>query len=117
MLLLGYLEQFEQNMKEISLGFSVEFDHYLDFDDSDGLILQYFIGEAQAEDPVEINLSFEEMVSEVIDEAKDELDYQFLYSIAHELSRHAEKVRSEAQIMEGDPATIGDYFGIEPGDL
>jgi hypothetical protein len=104
-------------MKEISLGFQIEYDHYLDFDDSEGLILQYFVGESHSDDPLEITIPFDGLVDDVLDEGRQEADYQFLYTVAHEFSRYAEKIRAEAYTMEGDMASIGDYYGIEPGDL
>lgn len=104
-------------MKELSLGFSVEFDHYLDFDESDGLILQAFIGETQAEDPVEINIPMTELVDDVIAEGKDQFDYQYLYNIAHEFNRYSELARQAAQIMEDDMNVVSDLFGLSRGDL
>lgn len=104
-------------MKELTLGFQIEYDHYLDFDDTDGLILQYFVGEVQSDDPLEVTIPFEGLVEDVLAEGRQEADYHFLYTVAHEFSRYAEKIRSEAHTMEGDMASIGDYYGIEPGDL
>jgi len=103
-------------MKEISLGFSVEFEHYLEFDDSDGLILQAFLGEVQADDPVEINITMNDLVDDIIAEGKDQFDYQYLYNIAHEFNRYSELARQAAQIMEDDMNVVSDLFGIS-GDL
>lgn len=106
-------------MKEVTLGFQVEFDHYLDFDENEGMILQYFVGEVQAEDPVEFKLTMNELVDDVILEGKQdpELGYQYLYNLAHEFSRYSELAREAASILEGDINAVGDLFGLERGDL
>jgi len=103
-------------MKEISLGFSVEFEHYLEFDESDGLILQAFLGEVQADDPAEITITMNDLVDDIIAEGKDQFDYQYLYNIAHEFNRYSELARQAAQIMEDDMNVVSDLFGIS-GDL
>lgn len=104
-------------MKEVTLGFQVEYDHYLDFDEDDGLILQYFVGEVQAEDPVEIIIPMNDLVEDIILEGKQEQGYQYLYNIAHEFNRYSELAREAAQIMEDGMGTIEDYYGLDEGDL
>lgn len=106
-------------MKEVTLGFQVEFDHYIDFDNTQGLILQYFIGEVQSEDPVEYRIPINDLVDEVIAEGRDDRDlgYQYLYNIAHEFARYSELAREAARLLEDDINTVGDLFGIDSKDL
>ena len=66
-----------------------------------------------SDDPVEIRLSFEEMIENLIDFYRDDplekAGYRQLYSIANEFSRHADRLRDVAGYME-DRNISGDLF-------
>jgi hypothetical protein len=104
-------------MKEVSVGFQVQYEHYLDFDESEGLCLQFFAGEAYQDDPVELLIPFDEMFDEALLEGKQELDYQFLYNVAHEFNRYSELAREAAMLIEGSSSSLEDMYGLDSGDL
>lgn len=104
-------------MKEVSVGFSIQYEHYLDFDESEGLIFQFFAGEAVNDDPVELAIPFEELFEDALLEGKQELDYQFLYNMAHEFNRYSELAREAATLIEDSSSSLEDMYGLEAGDL
>lgn len=104
-------------MKEVSVGFNIQYEHYLDFDESEGLVLQFFAGESHQEDPVELVVPIEELLEEALLEGKQDLDYQFLYNIAHEFNRYSELAREAAHLIEDSSSSLEDMYGLEAGDL
>lgn len=95
----------------LSLDISVEND--LEVDAEGVLHTLTFIFVEESEDPVEIRLSFEEMIENLIDFYRDDplekAGYRQLYSIANEFSRHADRLRDVAGYME-DRNISGDLF-------
>jgi len=95
----------------LSLDISVEND--LEVDAEGVLHTLTFIFVEESEDPVEIRLSFEEMIENLIDFYRDDplekAGYRQLYSIANEFSRHADRLRDVAGYME-DRNVSGDLF-------
>lgn len=104
-------------MKEVSVGFSIQYEHYLDFDESEGLVVQFFAGEADKDDPVELIVPLESLLEEALLEGKQELDYQFLYNMAHEFNRYSELAREAAYLIEDSSSSLEDMYGLEAGDL
>lgn len=86
----------------LSLDISVEND--LEVDAEGVLHTLTFIFVEESDDPVEIRLSFEEMIENLIDFYRDDplekAGYRQLYSIANEFSRHADRLRDVAGYME-----------------
>lgn len=95
----------------LSLDISVEND--LEVDAEGVLHTLTFIFVEDSDDPVEIRLSFEEMIENLIDFYRDDplekAGYRQLYSIANEFSRHADRLRDVAGYME-DRNISGDLF-------
>jgi hypothetical protein len=95
----------------LSLDISVEND--LEVDAEGVLHTLTFIFVEESDDPVEIRLSFEEMIENLIDFYRDDplekAGYRQLYSIANEFSRHADRLRDVAGYME-DRNISGDLF-------
>ena len=98
----------------LSLDISVEND--LEVDAEGVLHTLTFIFVEESDDPVEIRLSFEEMIENLIDFYRDDplekAGYRQLYSIANEFSRHADRLRDVAGYME-DRNISGDLFDDE----
>jgi hypothetical protein len=95
----------------LSLDISVEND--LEVDAEGVLHTLTFIFVEDGDDPVEIRLSFEEMIENLIDFYRDDplekAGYRQLYSIANEFVRHADRLRDVAGYME-DRNISGDLF-------
>jgi|TARA_R110000744_G_C18969585_1_gene517928 hypothetical protein len=104
-------------MKEVSIGFQVQYEHFIDFDEDCGLCVQFFAGEAHQDDPVELVIPFGDMFDEALLEGKQELDYQFLYNMAHEFNRYSELAREAAMLIEGSSSSLEDMYGLDSGDL
>ena len=88
-------------MKEVSIGFQVQYEHFIDFDEDCGLCVQFF----------------GDMFDEALLEGKQELDYQFLYNMAHEFNRYSELAREAAMLIEGSSSSLEDMYGLDSGDL
>ena len=95
----------------LSLDISVEND--LEVDAEGVLHTLTFIFVEDSDDPVEIRLSFEAMIENLIafyrDDPLEKAGYRQLYSIANEFSRHADRLRDVAGYME-DRNISGDLF-------
>jgi len=86
-------------------------EHDLEVNPEGKFFILTFIYPEDREDPLEGRVEFEELVDEVIDfyrmfESGDAIGQ--LYSIAHELSRQAERLREVAGYLEGN--------GVDPWD-
>jgi len=96
---------------QISLDMSVEND--LEVDAEGVLHILTFIFVEDNDEPVEVRLSFEEMIENLIDFYRDDplekAGYRQLYSIANEFIRHADRLRDVAGYME-DRNISGDLF-------
>lgn len=102
----------DQNGVDIALPVQCYVENDLEVDD-DGvcsLVTLLFIGED--EDPIDVRMPFEAVTELVIDTHREfGVDmYRSLYSIAHELARSAEKMRSVASQMEDSLSAAEDLF-------
>lgn len=102
----------DQNGVDVALPVQcyVENDLEMDEDGVCQLVTLMFVGEE--EDPIEVRIPFEAITELVIDTAREfgvEM-YQSLYSIAHELARSADKMRTVAGQMEDSLSAAEDLF-------
>ena len=88
----------------------------LDFDSEEGLVLDCAVYNPLTDEPDEIEFSFEGLVDLTIEVGRFSQDYNTLYCIAHELNRHAERLRTIASGME-DSTQIEDLFKVDVNDL
>tara|TARA_R110001592_G_scaffold134343_3_gene350055 strand:- start:75 stop:410 length:336 start_codon:yes stop_codon:yes gene_type:complete len=94
-----------QNTK-MGIDFDVEVDDY-------GvcyLVALLFPGDA--EEPQEARVMFDGVIDGVKEFLSDAGDYSQLYTIAHELSRQAEKLREIAGNMENSVSAVEDLFNV-----
>lgn len=108
----------EDGKSEISLKISVEND--LEVDAEGILHTLTFIFIEDNDTPVEVKLSFEDVIENLVDYYRDEplekAGYRQLYSIANEFERHADRLREVAGYME-DRNISGHLFdGIDTDD-
>lgn len=86
--------------------------------DNDGyfyLELDVYINENEDESHI-IRVPFSELIDDLLVFYKEEYGvdgYKTLYSVAHELSRQAERLRESAQTMEDSLASTADLFDQE----
>ncbi len=100
---------------DITLEIPVHVDH--DFEvDVDGIsYIVTFLYVDEAEDAIETKVSLEGVTEDLCSFYGDIDGYQKLYSIAHEFSRIAEKMRSTAGRIEDSADAVDDLFNI-PND-
>lgn len=101
-----------------TLDFNLEIEHSLslDFVDDEGVVITTYVSLYQDDDPQEVDTPLEIILDETLSLCKFSADYQRLYCVAHELERHAEKLREVAQQIE-DGNMIQDLFNVDPDDL
>lgn len=94
---------------------SVDTDLVIDDDGYFYLSLDVYLNENEDESH-EIKIPFSELVDDLLVFYKEEYGvdgYKTLYSVAHELSRQAERLRESAQIMEESLTATADLFDQE----
>lgn len=100
------------NGVDITIPQQFYFENDLEIDAHGACELVTLVYVADEEDPIVVKASFESVISDVI-EAYTEMgvdQYQHLYSLAHELSRNAERLRSIAVGMEDSFTAVSDLF-------
>jgi hypothetical protein len=73
----------------------------LEADDLGGLSLVTWVT-LDEKNPTENRMDFEALVDEALDYLCEEGDTIALYTMAHELARHADRIRAAADSLEGD---------------
>tara|TARA_B110000971_G_C19739426_1_gene376790 strand:- start:136 stop:450 length:315 start_codon:yes stop_codon:yes gene_type:complete len=98
---------------DITLEIPVHVDH--DFEvDADGIsYIVTFLYIDDDEDAIETRVSLEGVTDDLCEYYGDIDGYQRLYSIAHEFSRVAEKLRSTAGRIEDSSDAVDDLFNID----
>lgn len=94
---------------------SVDTDLVIDDDGYFYLSLDVYLNENEDESH-EIKIPFSELVDDLLVFYKEEYGvdgYKTLYSVAHELSRQAERLRESAQSMEDSLTATADLFDQE----
>ena len=100
----------ETNEIVIPVSMSVDTDLFIDNDGFFYLTIHVYQDE---DDSQEVKLPFGTLIENLLSFYKEEYGvdgYQDLYSIAHELTRQAEKLRESASNMEDSINNIGDLF-------
>ena len=97
------MSDFEEKLVQAELNVPIyctnEFD--VDEDGNSYIVNVIYVGDDEDE-PTEIRVGFEDVIEEMIAEYGDTDGYQFLYMIAHELSRQANALRSRNRVtVEG----------------
>lgn len=65
------------------------------------------------DEPYEARVDLEGVIDSLIDGRDNLQGYQTLYAIAHELSRHAQRLRDIAGAVEDSDEVVGDLFDID----
>lgn len=100
----------------IELPIYIENDFEVDEDGVCSILTIIFAGED--DDAQEFRVNLEHLVDDIIDWNRDEgySGYQQLYSIAHEFTRHAARLREIAVQLEDSDLHVGDLFDIDLED-
>lgn len=92
---------FDQGGGTVSLELPIWVNPALEADDLGGLSLVTWVT-LDEKNPTETRMDFEVLVDEALDYLCEEGDTIALYTIAHELARHADRIRAAADMLEGD---------------
>lgn len=108
------MSDFEEKLVQAELNVPIyctnEFD--VDEDGNSYIVNVIYVGDDEDE-PTEIRVGFEDVIEEMIAEYGDTDGYQFLYMIAHELSRQANALRSKANYIEDSTNAVGRLFDLD----
>ncbi len=108
------MSDFEEKLVQAELNVPIyctnEFD--VDEDGNSYIVNVIYVGDDEDE-PTEIRVGFEDVIEEMIAEYGDTDGYQFLYMIAHELSRQANALRAKANYIEDSTNAVGRLFDLD----
>ena len=108
------MSDFEEKLVQAELNVPIyctnEFD--VDEDGNSYIVNVIYVGDDE-DAPTEIRVGFEDVIEEMIAEYGDTDGYQFLYMIAHELSRQANALRSKANYIEDSTNAVGRLFDLD----
>tara|TARA_R100000935_G_C2781988_1_gene142100 strand:- start:494 stop:832 length:339 start_codon:yes stop_codon:yes gene_type:complete len=102
--------------RKIEIVSEVDLSQSLDFDPDSGLVVNCFVHPLGDDLAVHEQYSFETLVDDTIELNTVNEDYQSLYCVAHELTRHSEKLRDCANRLE-DANLVEDIFNVDIHDL
>ena len=88
-------------MSTISIELPIWVNPALEADDLGGVSLVTWVT-LDEKNPTETRMDFEVLVDEALDYLCGEGDTIALYTMAHELARHADRIRAVADSLEGD---------------
>jgi sulfur transfer protein SufE len=84
-----------------------------DFDiDDDGICSIVCLIYANDDEPEEVFVDFEGVVESFLDFHSQNIDYQTIYSLAHEFNRMSERLREKACLIEDSQSAVNILFDI-----
>lgn len=92
---------FDKGASTISFELPVWVNPTLESDDFGSLSLVTWVT-VDEQKATETRMDFEDLVDEALDYLCEEGDTIALYTMAHELARHADRIRAAADMLEGD---------------
>lgn len=95
----------------LTLPLHIDHDFIVDNDGVSYIVTFLYAGEE--EDATEVKVDLEGVTDDLCDFYGDVDGYQRLYSIAHEFSRIAAKLRTAAGRIEDSSEAVGDLFNID----
>jgi hypothetical protein len=108
------MSDFEEKLVQAELNVPIyctnEFD--VDEDGNSYIVNVIYVGDDE-DDPTEIRVELEDVIEEMIAEYGDTDGYQFLYMVAHELTRQANALRSKANYIEDSTNAVGRLFDLD----
>ena len=108
------MSDFEEKLVQAELNVPIYCTNEFDVDENGNsyIVNVIYVGDEE-EDPTEIRVGFDEVIEEMVEEYGDTEGYQYLYMVAHELTRHAEALRSKANYIEDSTNAVGRLFDLD----
>lgn len=107
------MSDFEDKLVQAELNISIYCTNEFEVDENGNSNIVNVIYVGEDDDPVEIRVDMADVVEEMVEEYGDLDGYQYLYMIAHELSRHAETLREKASYIEDSTNAVGRLFDVD----
>jgi hypothetical protein len=100
-------------MQDIDLVVKAFIDNDIEIDEDGRCFIVTFVYTSEEDEPVEARIDFDGVIESLVEYYSDLQGYQKLYVIAHELSRHADRLRDCASRFENSDDVVHDLFGID----
>ena len=100
-------------MQDIDLVVRAFVDNDIEIDDNGRCYIVSLIYTNDEDEPIEARVDLDGVIENLIEYYSDLHGYQTLYTIAHELSRQAERLRDCASRFENSDDVVHDLFGID----
>ena len=100
-------------MQDIDLVVKAFVDNDIEIDDNGRCSIVSLVYTSEEDEPVEARVDFDGVIENLVEYYSDLRGYQTLYTIAHELSRHAEHLRDCALRFENSDDVVHDLFGVD----
>ncbi len=99
--------------QELDIIVKATVDNDIEVDDDGKCFIVSLVYLDEPDEPQEIRVSFDSVVDSLQEFYKNLDGYQKLYSIAHELSRQAERLRDTASCFEDSMDVVCDMFEVD----
>lgn len=100
-------------MQDIDLVIRAFVDNDFEIDDNGRCYIVNLVYTNDEDEPYEARVDLEGVIDSVIEYGNDLQGYQALYSLAHEFSRHAERLRDVAAAFEDSDDAVRDLFDVD----
>ena len=100
-------------MQDIDLVVRAFIDNDIEVDADGRCYIVSFVYTHEDDDPHEARVDLDGVIENLVEYYSDLQGYQKLYVIAHELSRHADRLRDCASRFENSDDVVHDLFGID----
>jgi len=100
-------------VQDIDLVVRAFVDNDIEIDDNGRCYIVSLIYTNDEDEPIEARVDLDGVIENLIEYYSDLHGYQTLYTIAHELSRQAERLRDCASRFENSDDVVHDLFGID----
>lgn len=108
------MSDFDDKLVQADLSVSIYCTNEIEVDDNgDSYIVNVIYVGDEEENPLEVRVDLADVIDEMIQEYGDTEGYQFLYMVAHELSRYSEILREKASYIEDSTNAVGRLFDVD----
>lgn len=100
-------------MQDIDLVVKAFVDNDIEVDEDGRCYIVNLVYTSEEDDPCEARVELDGVIENLVTYYSDLQGYQTLYVIAHELSRHADRLRDCASRFEDSDDVVHDLFGVD----
>ena len=104
---------YDDKLVQADLNISIYCTNEFEVDEHGNSFIVNLVYVGEDDDPCEVRVNIAEVIEEMVDEYGDTDGYQYLYLVAHELSRYAETLREKAAYIEDSTNAVGRLFDVD----